>query len=132
MEDLFQHPIFEDLILIPKNCKISSLSSYKSGKIYGIEVRSAVVIKSLDPQPGEHILDICCSPGAKLSYIADQVSYSIANSNYLGHQGLILGNDINIDRLNTCNSVLSKYNLDSKVHLVCHDGVTLSIDDIKD
>lgn len=133
-EEVFQHPLFSDLILMPKKCKISHLTSYKSGQIYGIEVSSAVVVKSLNPIFGEHILDICCSPGAKLSYIADYVAQNIGsevNQNGSG-AGLILGNDINGDRLNICQSVLKKYELDRSVNLICQDGVKLSIQHVLD
>lgn len=68
------HPLFEDLIIMPKSYKISNILSYRKGQIYGIEVSSAVVVKSLNPQPGENILDMCCSPGAKLAYIGDLVN----------------------------------------------------------
>jgi len=39
--------------------------------IYGLELGSILVVKSLDIQKDDNVLEMCCSPGAKLLYIYD-------------------------------------------------------------
>lgn len=51
--------------------KICGLASYKRGEAYGIDLSSAAVVMALDPKPSDYVLDLCCSPGAKLCFIAD-------------------------------------------------------------
>lgn len=82
--------------------------------MYGIDLSSAAVVKALDPQKGDRILDLCCCPGAKLCYIADLAGTGQKN---------IIGVDINQNRLNVCKNIISKYKLDDSVELVCADGV---------
>lgn len=43
----------------------------------------------LDPQPGEVVLDLCAAPGSKTSQLAQLMQ----------NQGLLVANDINVDRL---------------------------------
>jgi 16S rRNA C967 or C1407 C5-methylase (RsmB/RsmF family) len=50
---------------------VASCPLYIAGHVYGMDVASGAAIFALDPQPGEHILDLCCCPGAKLCLIGD-------------------------------------------------------------
>lgn len=50
--------------------RITSLTVYQEGLIYLQSVASQLVVKALDPQPGEKILDLCAAPGSKTSQIA--------------------------------------------------------------
>lgn len=63
----------DNVYSVPADSKISHLECYKSGEIYGIDLSSCAVVKALDPEPREAILDLCCAPGSKLCYIADIV-----------------------------------------------------------
>ncbi|KAL4481129.1 hypothetical protein ABPG72_015084 [Tetrahymena utriculariae] len=99
---------------IPENVKIVNSKYYNQGQLYGIDLSSAAVIKSLDPQKGEKILDLCCCPGMKLCNIAD----------IIGAQGKAFGVDINETRLNTCRSIVKKYKLDHIIKLELADGTT--------
>ena len=129
-ESCFLHPLFEDLMLVPNRCKVKKLNAYQCSQICGIEVSSALVVKCLDPKKGEKILDICCSPGAKLAYISDLIFSKIDELESKDKlTTLIVGNDINSDRLNICSSLLKKLG-HSQVSLVCKDGVLLTTDDV--
>jgi len=50
---------------------LSKLKAFQIGLIYGLELSSAACAFSLNPEPSDHILDLCCCPGSKLSYIMD-------------------------------------------------------------
>lgn len=57
-----------------------------------MDASSGAVVKALDPQPGDNILDLCCAPGAKLCMISD----------VMGRTGTVTGVDINLKRLGSC------------------------------
>jgi len=48
---------------LPAKAEVASLSAYKQGHIYGIDVSSGAVIKALSPQLNDNVLDFCCAPG---------------------------------------------------------------------
>lgn len=104
---------------IPADTKISHTQAYKNGEIYGIDLSSCAVVLALDPQSNEHILDLCCSPGSKLCYIAD-----IMKSGSPSAVGSLTGVDINEHRLNVCRSLVNKYSHSDIVKLYCEDGTT--------
>lgn len=136
-----EHSFFKDLMLISKNFKINGLEEYKKGLIYGIEASSAIVVKCMDPSPGETILDVCCSPGAKLLYIADEILKK-SGFNFNGKnekkfenfkrkfEGDVIGNDINKKRLNISKNLCEKYGLDKVIKLVNLDATKLKKEDI--
>ena len=66
-------PWIEHVYSLPPDAKISHTQCYKDGEIYGIDLSSCAVVKALDPEPAELVLDLCCAPGSKLCYIADIV-----------------------------------------------------------
>ncbi|KDO33006.1 hypothetical protein SPRG_01823 [Saprolegnia parasitica CBS 223.65] len=80
---------------------LSSSRLYTSAKIYGMEASSGFAVAMLDPQPGDHVLDLCCAPGAKLAMLAD----------VLGRRGSITGVDYSKNRISACRSLLHKYDL---------------------
>lgn len=50
---------------LPGHTKVAGSSAYKDGHIYGIDASSGAAVAALDPQPGEHILELCSAPGRK-------------------------------------------------------------------
>ena len=106
---------------IPSNAKISFSQAYKNGEIYGIDLSSCAVVLALDPKPNENILDLCCSPGSKLCYIADCMkSYNV------DIEGSLSGVDINQHRLNVCKTLVEKYGHKELIKLYCEDGTTFN------
>eukprot|EP01084_Bolivina_argentea_P000748 1367_1 len=79
-----------DFYELPSDIKIAYLNSYKQGKIYGMDISSGICCRILNPQPKEHILDLCCAPGTKLIYIAE----------LMNNIGTVTGVDISESRLN--------------------------------
>ena len=56
----------------------------QNGTIYIQNAASWIPVVALDPQPGEHILDICAAPGGKTSHIAalaENQTFITANDN---------------------------------------------------
>lgn len=98
---------------LPPEMKIASTTLYKDALLYGIDVASGAAVKALDPQPGDHCLDLCCAPGAKLSYISDMV----------GATGSVTGVDCSRDRLASCRTIAVKYGL-PQIRLFLCDGRT--------
>jgi len=104
---------------LPPTMKISYTQAYKNGEIYGIDLSSCAVVLALDPKPNENILDLCCSPGTKLCYIADLMKTQSDNI-----EGSLTGNDINQHRLNICKTLVDKYGHSGLIKLHCEDGTT--------
>uniref|UniRef100_A0A6B2L3Y9 SAM-dependent MTase RsmB/NOP-type domain-containing protein n=1 Tax=Arcella intermedia TaxID=1963864 RepID=A0A6B2L3Y9_9EUKA len=101
---------------IPYHFKLSSLAAYKEGCIYGMDVSSGAVVKALAPEPGDNILDLCCAPGAKLSFMMDEMN----------HTGTITGVDISESRLSTCRTICKKYGV-TNVRLFACDASSFNI-----
>jgi len=55
----------------------------------------------MNPSIDDKIIDLCCSPGAKLLEISDR----------LGPNGLVVGNDISKQRLQICLKFLKKHQI---------------------
>ncbi|CAI5731394.1 unnamed protein product [Hyaloperonospora brassicae] len=86
---------------LPLSVPISQVGLYQDGRMYGIDVSSGYAVSLLDIQPGEHVLDLCCAPGAKLTMIAD----------LLRLQGSVTGVDYSRSRLSACRRLVHKYQL---------------------
>lgn len=78
---------------------IESLSIYQQGHIYLQSLSSQIPARVLDPQQGEHILDIAAAPGSKTTQIAAMMS----------NNGWVLANELNPIRAERL-----KYNIDKQ------------------
>ncbi|CAG8756975.1 9154_t:CDS:2, partial [Acaulospora morrowiae] len=98
--------------------RIVDCTAYKEGKIFGIDLSSGIAVCALDIQPDDHILDLCCAPGAKLCMA----------SNILGVSGCgtITGVDISRERISTCRSLIKKYKI-GRARLFVADGTSFSV-----
>ena len=125
--DINQLPgdLLGDIYSLPQNTKINNLPFYKTGDILGIDFSSTLVVKSLSPKPGEKILDMCCCPGAKLLYIADIVSKKLRSPEFLDleKESLVVGNDINGERLHICKALVKKSEFESLIKISNQDAV---------
>ncbi|KAL7749473.1 hypothetical protein RI367_005027 [Sorochytrium milnesiophthora] len=111
---------------MPSSVGLASCALYKDGKILGMDVSSAVAVHALDVQPTDHVLDLCCAPGAKLVYLSQLQMAD--NRDALDHttQGTVTGVDVASHRLATCRSLLKKYRT-GNVRLFLADGTTFSV-----
>ncbi|KAL0300365.1 UNVERIFIED_CONTAM: tRNA (cytosine(34)-C(5))-methyltransferase, mitochondrial [Sesamum angustifolium] len=102
---------------LPPEVRIASTKAYQEGKIYGIDAASGAAVVALDISQGDHVLDLCAAPGAKLCMILD----------LLGCSGSVTGVDVARHRLAASRTMLQKYALGDRCRLFVADGTTFSL-----
>ncbi|KAB2094808.1 hypothetical protein ERO13_A02G171400v2 [Gossypium hirsutum] len=102
---------------LPPDILIANSKSYLDGKIYGIDAASGAAVSVLNISPGDHVLDLCAAPGAKLCMMLD----------LLGDSGSVTGVDVARHRLAACRTMLQKYSLGDRCRLFVADGTTFSL-----
>lgn len=110
---------------IDGSTKLVTSSYYQQGVIHGMDISSALAVKALEIHPNDHVLDLCCAPGAKLVYIA-LILESMNSSGDLRKSGSVTGVDISKNRLATCRALIRKFGLYSS-RLFCDDGRTFAV-----
>ncbi|MCX6913069.1 MAG: RsmB/NOP family class I SAM-dependent RNA methyltransferase, partial [Verrucomicrobia bacterium] len=68
---------------------LGRLPSFQQGLFYVQDSSTLLAVRELDPQPGEHVLDLCAAPGGKLTYIAQ----------LMRNEGHLLAHDTASERL---------------------------------
>ncbi|XP_057796199.1 multisite-specific tRNA:(cytosine-C(5))-methyltransferase trm4b [Salvia miltiorrhiza] len=106
-----------DFYYLPPDVRIASTKAYQEGKIYGIDAASGAAVLALDVSPGDHVLDLCAAPGAKLCMILD----------LLGCSGSVTGVDVARHRLAASRTMLQKYAVGDQCRLFVADGTTFSL-----
>ncbi|KAG6385370.1 hypothetical protein SASPL_154204 [Salvia splendens] len=114
LEEVYWLP---DFYYLPPDVRIASTKAYQEGKIYGIDAASGAAVLALDVSPGDHVLDLCAAPGAKLCMILD----------LLGCSGSVTGVDIARHRLAAARTMLQKYAIGDQCRLFVADGTTFSL-----
>ncbi|KAK7376113.1 hypothetical protein VNO78_34966 [Psophocarpus tetragonolobus] len=102
---------------LPPHIQIARSRAYREGKIYGIDAASGAAVMALDISPGDHVLDLCAAPGAKLCMMLD----------LLGDSGSVTGVDVARHRLAACRTMLQKYMLGDRCRLFVADGTAFSV-----
>ncbi|KAM1156173.1 hypothetical protein EV2_027666 [Malus domestica] len=102
---------------LPPDVQIANSNAYREGKIYGIDAASGAAVSALSISAGDHVLDLCAAPGAKLCMISD----------LLGNSGSVTGVDVSSHRLAACRTMLQKYALGNRCRLFVADGTTFSL-----
>lgn len=102
---------------LPPHIQIANSKAYQEGKIYGIDAASGAAVLALNICLGDHVLDLCAAPGAKLCMILD----------LLGSSGSVTGVDVARHRLAACRTMLQKYSLGDHCRLFVADGTTFSL-----
>lgn len=119
------------------NHRVAGTEMYISGKLYGIDISSAAAVVALGVSNGNHILDLCCAPGAKLAMISDSLAMGErkeaaekregdeAMADEAKEEGPLVGSvsgvDISSARLSACRTVCQKYEL-ANVRLFLDDA----------
>ncbi|KAL3631544.1 hypothetical protein CASFOL_024528 [Castilleja foliolosa] len=111
-----------DFHYLPPDVRIASTKAYQEAKIYGIDAASGAAVSALDISPGDHVLDLCAAPGAKLCMILD----------LLGCSGSVTGVDVARHRLAASRTMVQKYALGDRCRLFVADGTTFSLIPLKD
>lgn len=99
--DVFPSPYFEDFIRSTRLSPFFREELVQNGALLIQDEAAGGVVRIVDPQPGERILDACAAPGGKAIYMADLV----------GRTGLVLGIDKNESRLQLLDSEAERLNL---------------------
>jgi len=81
------------------------LPGWEEGWFVVQDEASAFVVSTLDPQPGERVLDLCAAPGGKTAAIACAV----------GSDGRVVAGDLHPDRTKLVISTLSRLGLTASV-----------------
>ncbi|XP_043690069.1 rRNA (cytosine-C(5))-methyltransferase NOP2C isoform X1 [Telopea speciosissima] len=102
---------------IPPSVQIANLKAYQDGKIYGMDAASGAAVWALNVSAGDHVLDLCAAPGAKLCMLLD----------LLGSSGSVTGVDVARHRLAACRTMVQKYALGDHCRLFVADGTTFSL-----
>ncbi|XP_040217117.1 probable 28S rRNA (cytosine(4447)-C(5))-methyltransferase [Rana temporaria] len=77
------------LVIFDSSVPVGATPEYLSGHYMLQGASSMLPVIALAPQENERVLDMCCAPGGKTSYIAQLMK----------NTGIIVGNDMNADRL---------------------------------
>ncbi|KAI9357263.1 S-adenosyl-L-methionine-dependent methyltransferase [Zopfochytrium polystomum] len=109
----------ENFFSLDSTAKIVQTQAHRDGQIFGMDVSSAVAVHALSVLPDDHVLDLCCAPGAKLCFIGEEQGDENVN-------GTVTGVDISSQRLSTCKSLVRKHKL-RRARLFCCDGTTFSV-----
>ncbi|CAL0313114.1 unnamed protein product [Lupinus luteus] len=107
----------EGFYSLPHHIQIAASRAYQEGKIYGIDASSGAAVTALHISPGDHVLDLCAAPGAKLCMILDLV----------GDSGSVTGVDVARHRLAACRTMVQKYAVGDRCRLFVADGTTFSV-----
>ncbi|XP_044469813.1 25S rRNA (cytosine-C(5))-methyltransferase NSUN5 isoform X2 [Mangifera indica] len=102
---------------LPPCVKIAKSRAYREGKLYGIDAASGAAVSAMNISVGDHVLDLCAAPGAKLCMILD----------ILGDTGSVTGVDVARHRLAACRTLVQKYALGDRCRLFVADGTTFSL-----
>ncbi|MEO8423249.1 MAG: 16S rRNA (cytosine(967)-C(5))-methyltransferase RsmB [Actinomycetota bacterium] len=92
------------------------LRGFKQGWFAVQDQASAFVVGTLDPQPGDRVLDVCAAPGGKTAHIACMV----------GETGTVVAGDVRLERAALVRSTADR--LGVEVHVVVQDGTRPAID----
>ncbi|KAF9111349.1 hypothetical protein BGX27_005051 [Mortierella sp. AM989] len=129
-------PGLEAFCRLSGDAKLRNTQAYKEGRIFGMDLSSGIAVYALDVQPGDHVLDICCAPGAKLCMIAGLLTNSgnvrsdrsrDGNKLRVDITGTVTGVDISSHRLSTCRSLLKRHRLQQCARLFQADGTTFGV-----
>ncbi|RNF19833.1 uncharacterized protein Tco025E_04072 [Trypanosoma conorhini] len=101
---------------VPRGVAMCRAALYQSGTVSAMDAASMAAVVALRPSQGDLVWDVCCSPGMKMSLIADAI----------GEAGVAVGTDISLPRLFTARSVLKKHPV-GNVCLFAADGTSFSL-----
>ncbi|KAK9067406.1 hypothetical protein SSX86_014734 [Deinandra increscens subsp. villosa] len=103
---------------LPPHIQIAGSKSYQEGKIYGIDAASGAAVSALNISPGDHVLDLCAAPGAKICMVLELLGNS---------GGSVTGVDVARHRLAACRTLVQKYSLGDHCRLFVADGAEFSL-----
>lgn len=100
-----------DFLILRHPGDIRSLEGYRRGWFQIQDESAGLAVRLLDPQAGETIIDLCCAPGGKTTYMAER----------MGDRGRIIGVDQAPQRMHRLRANCRRMGLKS-VYPVVSDG----------
>jgi NOL1/NOP2/sun family putative RNA methylase len=94
--------------------ELGSSLEHTLGYFYVQEISSMLPVLTLDPQPGELVLDLCSSPGSKTTQMAAKME----------NQGTIIANEIDLGRMKVLSINLERCGVSNAI-VTRNDGVSL-------
>ena len=101
---------------MPLECKIADTLAFQNSLVFPMDISSGIAVHALDVKETDQVLDLCCSPGAKMAMIHD----------LLGSLGTVTGCDISKQRLANTRAIIKKYKL-PRARLFCADGTLFNV-----
>ena len=95
---------------------IRSFAPFNNGLCSVQDVSAGIPARLIDPQPGEHIIDMCAAPGGKSTYLAE---LSKGNS-------IIIANDLNLTRVRLIKENIQRISL-SGINPMVSDGKIIGL-----
>jgi 16S rRNA (cytosine967-C5)-methyltransferase len=111
----------EDFLTIRGAGVITRLPGYTEGFFQIQDESAGLAVRLLDPRPGETIIDLCCAPGGKATYIAELMS----------DRGVVVGADRMTSRMRAVRENSQRLGLKSICPVVmdgCSPGVNVQTD----
>ncbi|KAJ3127678.1 hypothetical protein HK100_009596 [Physocladia obscura] len=124
---------------------LATKSAFTAALIHGIDAASCAAVAALGPVAADdHVLDLCCAPGAKLCLLADLIEqnanirtqnpqtrnaanpHKATSPTSIHLSGSVTGVDLSPHRIATCKSLLRKYKV-SRFRLFALDGTTFNV-----
>ena len=96
---------------VPSGANLFTTPAYKQGQFQVQDPNAALAVALLDPQPGEHLLDLCSAPGGKATQAATAMD----------DRGRIVAADISPARLSRVHENAQRLGLNS-LQTVVRDG----------
>ena len=88
----------------------SALPGFAQGRFAVQDQASSFVVRALDPQPGDRVLDVCAGPGGKTGHLACLI----------GPEGRVVAADVSLARLELVRATIERLGVRSE--LVVQDG----------
>jgi NOL1/NOP2/sun family putative RNA methylase len=107
----------KDAFRLPATARPGQSWLYKTGLCQIQEEAALLPVKLLDPQPGEHILDLCAAPGNKTA----QITIALHN------RGTVIANDSQAGRLAPLHTTIARLGL-VNITTTAMDGVAFPLD----
>jgi 16S rRNA (cytosine967-C5)-methyltransferase len=79
----------DEMFELESHPSLTSMRTFQEGMFYVQDPSTLLAVASLNPQPGEHVLDVCAAPGGKTTYIAQRMR----------NEGEVVAEDIEVERL---------------------------------
>lgn len=97
---------------------LTALGTFRDGWFYVQDPSTLLAVQTLDPQPGEAVLDLCAAPGGKTAFIAQR----------LANDGQVVAQDASVARLEVLRENCARLGITCVRPLVAGEPLPLDFD----